>query len=353
MRFLVTGAAGFIGFHLCRQLAAQSHEIVGIDSINDYYEPALKYARLSELGISRNAADSCMFCPSVTRARLSFQRLCLEDAATVAGLFAARRFDCVIHVAAQAGVRYSIENPRAYLESNVDAFLNVLEGCRAASVGHLVFASSSSVYGLSGRIPFSEHDAANHPVSLYAATKRSNELMAHAYSHVHGIPCTGLRLFTVYGPWGRPDMAYFKFARAIMEGTPIELFNSGEMKRDFTYIDDVLEAVLHVVNHRPSADPNWKPEQPDPATSSAPFRIYNVGSGRAEPLGNLVAALEKHIGKKAIQRPAPMQPGDVYMTEADVSDLARDFGWRPSTSLDEGIAGFVRWFISYRGTGAP
>ncbi len=322
-------------------------EVVGIDSINDYYDPDLKRARLAELGIGGRAADSGRPVQSATAPSLSFCRLSLEDAGGIGGLFAEKKFDRVCHLAAQAGVRYSLQNPRAYIEANVVGFLNVLEGCRTTSVGHLVFASSSSVYGLSQRTPFSEHAGADHPVSLYAATKRADEMMAHAYSHLYGIPCTGLRFFTVYGPWGRPDMAYYKFARAILEGKPIDLFNSGEMTRDFTYIDDVVEALVRVMDRPAARDLQWDPARPDPASSSAPYRIYNVGNSRAEHLASLVTALERALGKKAERRLVAMQPGDVQVTEADVSDLERDFGWKPSTALSDGIARFVEWFMSY------
>jgi UDP-glucuronate 4-epimerase len=264
-------------------------------------------------------------------------------------LFTEKRFARVCHLAAQAGVRYSLENPRAYIEANIVGFLNVLEGCRATSVGHLVFASSSSVYGLSQRPPFSEHAGTDHPVSLYAATKKADEMMAHVYSRLHGIPCTGVRFFTVYGPWGRPDMAYYRFARAIVEGKPIELFNSGEMTRDFTYVDDVVEGVVRVMDRPAAPEPGWDPARPDPASSQAPYRIYNIGSGRAEPLANLVSALERGLGRNAACRPLPMQPGDLRATEADVSDLQRDFGWKPPTTLEDGIGRFVEWFKSFHG----
>ena len=259
-------------------------------------------------------------------------------------LFRAGRFDRVCHMAAQAGVRYSIENPAAYVESNVVGFLNILEGCRATRVGHLVFASSSSIYGLSKQTPFSTHSSADHPMSLYAATKKADEAMAHAYSHLYRLPVTGLRFFTVYGPWGRPDMAYFKFARAISEGLPIDLFNKGDMLRDFTYIDDVIEGVARVLERPASPDAGWDARRPNPASSSAPYRIYNIGNSRPEPLSALVDALEKALAKRARKNLLPMQPGDVYATEADVSDLARDFGWAPSTPLNKGI-GRVRRLV--------
>ncbi|MGA2378119.1 MAG: NAD-dependent epimerase [Spirochaetia bacterium] len=349
MKVLVTGAAGFIGFHLCRALAGRGDEVVGIDSINDYYDPDLKRARLAELGIGGRAADSGRPVQSATLPRMRFCRLLLEDKDGMDRLFSEQKFGRVCHLAAQAGVRYSVENPRAYVEANIVGFLNVLQGCRTTGVGHLVFASSSSVYGLSQRPPFSEHAGTDHPVSLYAASKKADEMMAHAYSHLYGIPCTGLRFFTVYGPWGRPDMAYYKFARALTGGMPIELFNSGEMTRDFTYVDDVVEGVVRVMDRPSAPDPSWDPARPDPASSSAPFRIYNIGNNRAEPLVNLVSALERELGRKAVLRLAPMQPGDVRATEADVSDLRRDFGWKPSTTLEEGIARFVKWFKRYHG----
>ena len=347
MKILVTGAAGFIGFHFCRSIAEGGDEIVGMDSMSGYYDPALKYARLHELGIDRKAAGSGEITKSGKLPAFSFLRLSLENTAGMEKIFSEHRFDRVVHLAAQAGVRYSIENPRVYIEANIVGFLNVLEGCRRCRAGHLVFASSSSVYGLSRRIPFSEHDPVAHPVSVYAATKIADESMAHAYSQLHGIPSTGLRFFTVYGPWGRPDMAYYKFARSITEGTPIELYNSGDMKRDFTYIDDVVEAIAHVFNRPATPDPAWKADRPDPAASSAPFRIYNIGNSRSEPVEKLVSLLEKFLGRKAKRHSAPMQPGDVYVTEADVSDLQRDFGWKPSTPLDQGIARFVEWFQKY------
>ena len=347
MTTLVTGAAGFLGYHLCRLLAGQGHEVVGVDSINSYYSPALKLDRLAELGIPPDGAQSGSPCRSSTIPGLRFQKLALEDRAGIETLFARDRFDRVCHLAAQAGVRYSLENPRAYIESNIVGFLNVLEGCRATRVGHLVFASSSSVYGLSRQMPFSEHAHTDHPVSLYAASKKADEMMAHAYAHLYGLPATGLRFFTVYGPWGRPDMAYYKFARAIVDGRPIDLFNSGEMKRDFTYVDDVTRGIALVCERPATADPSWDAASPDPAGSSAPFRIYNLGACRAEPVGRLVSALERGLGRTAKRRLLPMQPGDVAETEADLSLLERDFGWKPTTTLDDGVAKFVQWFKDY------
>jgi UDP-glucuronate 4-epimerase len=340
---LVTGAAGFVGFHLCLRLAERGVAVLGIDSINDYYDPGLKYARLAELGITKAAADSCAASVSTRFPSFLFQRLILENTQGIAGLFSRHSFGTVVHLAAQAGVRYSLENPRAYIDSNIVGFLNILEGCRTGQASHLVFASSSSVYGSSRQIPFREDVPADRPVSLYAATKRSNELMAHVYSHLYGIPSTGLRFFTVYGPWGRPDMAYFKFARCIVQGKPIDLYNGGDLKRDFTYIDDVVNALERVMDRAPSA--GFK-------GSSAPFRIYNLGNNRAEALDSLVTALEKCIGKKANRRMLPMQPGDVYVTEADISNMERDFGWRPSTPLAKGIARFVEWFKEFERSSA-
>jgi UDP-glucuronate 4-epimerase len=347
VKTLVTGAAGFLGFHLCRLLAGRGEQVVGIDSINDYYDPDLKRARLGELGIGAWAADSGRIVQSATFPGVRFQKLSLEDRTGMEAFFEREGLTRVCHLAAQAGVRYSIENPRAYVEANIAGFLNVLEACRTSRIGHLVFASSSSVYGLSRQMPFSEHGHADHPVSLYAASKKANEMMAHAYAHLYRLPVTGLRFFTVYGPWGRPDMAYYKFAHAIIDGTPIDLFNSGEMKRDFTYVDDVVEGIARALDRPATPDESWDPEDPDPSSSSAPFRIYNIGSNRAEPLSALVAALEGGLGRKAKCRSLPMQPGDVAATEADVALLERDLQWKPSTTLDDGIARFVEWFKMY------
>jgi UDP-glucuronate 4-epimerase len=347
MRTLVTGAAGFIGFHVCRRLCGGGDHVVAIDNINDYYDPALKYARLAELGFDRAAADSCRDAGSTALPNLIFRRLALQDREGMEDLFRGHRFDRVCHLAAQAGVRYSLENPHAYVESNVVGFLNVLEGCRARDVGHLVFASSSSVYGLSKSTPFSTHDPCAHPVSLYAATKKADEVMAHSYSHLYRIPVTGLRFFTVYGPWGRPDMACYLFARAIVEGRPVQLYNNGDMERDFTYVDDVVEGVTRVLDRPATPDPSWDPAAPDPSASSAPYRIYNIGNSRPEPITALVECLEARLGKKAVRVLVPMQPGDVHSTAADISALARDFGWSPGTTLERGVAQFVSWFETY------
>ena len=348
MTHLVTGMAGFIGFHLARRLAERGDEVVGIDSINDYYDPRLKLARLAELGIGSEAEAWGTEIPSSRYPGLSFLRLGLEDRSGMEKLFALRRFDAVCNLAAQAGVRYSIENPRAYVDSNVVGFLNVLECCRAAETPHLVFASSSSVYGLDGTRPFSVHEGTNHPASIYAATKKADELMAHAYSHLYALPATGLRFFTVYGPWGRPDMAYYKFAEAIRSGKAIDVYNGGDMYRDFTYIDDIVEGLVRVMDKPPKADAGWDSLRPDPASSSAPYRVYNIGNNSPVRLGDFIGALEAAMGAKAEKRYLPMQPGDLYATEADVSELERDFGWKPSTRVEEGLAFFASWFDNYR-----
>jgi UDP-glucuronate 4-epimerase len=329
---LVTGAAGFIGFHVARQLVAGGRDVVGLDSLNSYYDPALKEARLNIL-----RKDS----------RFSFVNLDLTDRAAIKSLFAQYRFAFVIHLAAQAGVRYSLEHPHAYVDANLEGFINVLEGCRHTNCKHLLFASSSSVYGANTKLPFSVQDNVDHPVSLYAASKKANELMAHAYSHLYRIPATGLRFFTVYGPWGRPDMAMFLFAKAIVDGTPIKLFNHGNMRRDFTYIDDVSEAVVRLMDRPPQGNPNWSGEKPDPATSAAPWKIYNIGNNNPEELMHVVALLEKEFGRTAVKEMLPMQPGDVLATYADVEDLAREVGFRPATGIEEGVARFAKWYRDY------
>lgn len=329
---LVTGAAGFIGFHVAQRLLQAGRRVVGVDNINDYYDPALKEARLDVL---RNDAG------------FRFVRLDLADAAATTALFGEERFPAVIHLAAQAGVRYSLQNPQAYIASNLQGFANVLEACRHSGCGHLLYASSSSVYGANTKLPFSAHDNVDHPVSLYAATKKSNELMAHAYSHLFRLPATGLRFFTVYGPWGRPDMAMYIFAKAILEGKPIRLFNHGQMQRDFTYVDDVVESIVRLVDRPPQPNAAWSSDAPDPATSSAPWKVYNIGNNRPEQLLHVVEVLERTLGRSAIKELLPIEPGDVPATFADVDDLMRDVGFRPSTSIEDGIARFVRWFRDY------
>jgi UDP-glucuronate 4-epimerase len=329
---LVTGAAGFIGFHVVQRLLSAGREVVGLDIVNDYYDPKLKEARLSIL--KRHSS-------------FTFVKLDLVDRRSTKSLFEQHRFPVVIHLAAQAGVRYSLNHPHAYVDANLEGFINVLEGCRHNGCKHFLFASSSSVYGANTKLPFSVHDNVDHPVSLYAASKKANELMAHAYSHLYRIPGTGLRFFTVYGPWGRPDMAMFIFARAILGGTPIKLFNHGNMRRDFTFVEDVSEAVVRLIDRPPQGDPNWSGQKPDPATSAAPWRIYNIGNNNPVDLKHVVSLLEKEFGRTAAKEMLPMQPGDVPATYADIEDLARDIGFRPATSIEHGIGKFVKWYREY------
>jgi UDP-glucuronate 4-epimerase len=331
---LVTGAAGFIGFHVARRLLQNGRKVVGLDNINDYYDPKLKEARLAELG---------------KLAGFTFVKLDLADREAMAALFAKHGFPQVVHLAAQAGVRHSLLQPHDYVDSNLIGFMNVLEGCRQNSCKHLLYASSSSVYGANTKLPFSVHDNVDHPISLYAATKKANELMAHTYSHLYRLPATGLRFFTVYGPWGRPDMAMWIFASAILDGKPLRLFNNGNMRRDFTYVDDVVETVVRLVDRVPSPNPAWSGDAPDPATSLAPWRVYNIGNDQAVEVARVVELLEQEFGRKAIREMAPMQPGDVAETRADVDELMREVGFRPSTSIEEGIKRFAGWFRSYRG----
>lgn len=347
MKILLTGAAGFIGSAVCRRLIDRGDTVVGLDNINDYYDPDLKYGRLAALGIARDDVDWYRFAVSSSDPRFSFIRMNLEDAQAMRMLFANGAFDAVINLAAQAGVRYSITNPQAYIESNVDGFINILEGCRHNAVRHLVYASSSSVYGLNGKVPFSEHDGIAHPVSLYAATKKSNELMAHAYSRLYGIPTTGLRFFTVYGPWGRPDMSPFLFIDAILHDRPIKVFNNGDMLRDFTYIDDIVEGVVRITDVIPQGNPDWDETHPDPATSPAPYRIYNIGNQHPTRLMDYIACIEKATGRTARKDFLPMQPGDVYQTYADSSALAEATGFRPATPLQQGIDRTVQWFKQF------
>jgi UDP-glucuronate 4-epimerase len=331
---LITGAAGFIGFALARHLLVAGRAVVGVDSINNYYDPALKKARLAVL----NEFD-----------KFSFHKVDLAERDAVERIFSEGEFGPVVHLAAQAGVRYSLKNPQAYLDANLAGFLNVLEGCRHRKTGHLVFASSSSVYGGNAHLPFSVHDNVDHPISLYAATKKANELMAHAYSHLYGLPATGLRFFTVYGPWGRPDMAMYIFAKAISEGQPIRLFNRGKMRRDFTYIDDVVEAVGRVIAKIPEKTALRPGGNLDPSTSSAPWRIYNIGNNRPVEVPRVVTLLEQELGRKAKIELVPMQPGDVPETCADIDDLMRDVGFRPVTAIEDGVRKFVAWYRQYHG----
>lgn len=331
-KVLVTGAAGFIGFHLCQRLLADGHQLIGLDNLNDYYDVNLKFARLALLE---------------SEERFDFRRLDLADRAGMTSLFAEEMFDVVVNLGAQAGVRYSLINPHAYTDSNVTGFLNILEGCRATKIGHLVYASSSSVYGANTAMPFSVHQSVDHPVSLYAATKKANELMAHTYSTLFAIPTTGLRFFTVYGPWGRPDMALFLFTRAILEGKPLDVFNNGLMQRDFTYIDDIVEGIVRVMAKPASPDPAWDSSSPDPATSSAPYRIYNIGNNSPVQLGRFIEVLEDCLGKKAQKNLLPMQPGDLLSTAADIADLSSAVGFSPDTPIETGIARFVAWYREY------
>jgi len=331
-KILVTGAAGFIGYHTSERLLARGDEVVGLDNVNDYYDPTLKEARIARLS-----------------AKPGFRlfRMDLADRDGVARLFREERFDRVINLAAQAGVRYSITNPHAYIESNLVGFINILEGCRHTSVQHLTYASSSSVYGANTAMPFSVHQNIDHPVSLYAATKKANELMAHTYSHLYGLPTTGLRFFTVYGPWGRPDMAMFLFTKAILEGQPIDVFNHGKMQRDFTYIDDIVEGVIRTSDHTAEPNPAWNSDAPDPATSKAPYRIYNIGNNNPVELMYLIETIEKSLGRVAEKRMLPLQPGDVPATYANVDALVRDVGFAPQTPIETGVANFVAWYREY------
>jgi UDP-glucuronate 4-epimerase len=333
-KILVTGAAGFIGYHTAARLLERGDTVVGLDSMSDYYDVSLKEARLIRLS---------------PNPQFRFEQIDLADRPRMEALFARERFDRVVHLAAQAGVRYSLTNPHAYIDANIVGFMNILEGCRHNPVQHLVYASSSSVYGANTQMPFAVHDNVDHPVSLYAATKKANELMAHCYSHLYNIPTTGLRFFTVYGPWGRPDMALFLFTKAILEGREIDVFNHGRMQRDFTYIDDIVEGVIRVTDTTATANPDWSGDLPDPATSRAPYRLYNIGNNSPVQLKRMIEVLEETLGRTAKKRMLDMQPGDVAATYADVDDLERDVGFRPATSIEEGVRRFVDWYLSYYG----
>lgn len=329
---LVTGAAGFIGFHLCQRLLNRGDQVIGIDNLNDYYDVILKQDRLTQL----------QQLPG-----FSFQKLDLANQEGMTQLFATQHFDGVVNLAAQVGVRYSVKNPQAYVQSNLVGFVNVLEGCRYSGVEHLVFASSSSVYGANTKIPFSVHNTVDHPVSIYGATKKANELMAHTYSHLYRLPITGLRFFTVYGTWGRPDMAPFLFTKAILEGEPINVFNHGKMRRDFTYVDDIVEGVVRVLDKVPEANPNWSGDAPDPSSSNAPYKLYNIGNNQPIELMHFIEVLENCLGKKAEKNMLPLQPGDVLATYADVDDLVQDVGFKPNTSIETGVEIFVAWYREY------
>ncbi|MCR4434815.1 MAG: NAD-dependent epimerase [Eubacteriales bacterium] len=329
---LLTGSAGFIGFHLSNRLLKEGYSVIGVDNLNNYYDVELKKSRLNLLAENKN---------------FSFIKASLEDYNSIQKIFNRKKISVVINLAAQAGVRYSLENPRAYIDSNIAGFLNILEACRHCRIEHLIFASSSSVYGANTHMPFSVHHNVDHPVSLYAATKKSNELMAHVYSHLYNIPATGLRFFTVYGPWGRPDMAYFSFTRAILEGKPIKVFNYGKMKRDFTYIDDIVEGIVRLIPRPPLPNPSWDRDAPDPASSFAPYKIYNIGNNRPVELSDFISVLEEHLGKKAVKEYLPMQSGDVAETFADIDDLMADVGFKPSTPIEEGLKRFIGWYKNY------
>ncbi|MCC6598417.1 MAG: NAD-dependent epimerase [Alphaproteobacteria bacterium] len=332
-KVLLTGAAGFIGFHYTQRLCAAGYDVLGIDNLNDYYDVSLKDARLKQLEPLAN---------------FSFQKCDLADRAAMEGVFTAWQPEIVVNLAAQAGVRYSLQNPQAYLDSNLQGFLNILEGCRHNGVKHLLYASSSSVYGANTKVPFAVSDNVDHPVSLYAATKKANELMAHTYAHLYRLPCTGLRFFTVYGPWGRPDMAYFSFTKALFEGRAIDVFNNGEMMRDFTYIDDITEAMMRLIDAPPPApDPNWSGQNPDPSRSNAPWRLYNIGNNSPEKLMDFITILEEETGRKAQKNFLPMQKGDVPATFADTSDLARAVNFKPATDLRAGLKKFIAWYKEY------
>ena len=348
-KVLVTGSAGFIGFHLTKKLVEEGYEVTGLDCINNYYDINLKYGRLAQLGIDHQAIGYNKVIRSATYNNLSFYKIKLEDKEAVYKLFEAQPFHTVINLAAQAGVRYSLENPHSYIESNITGFLNILEACRHQKVNHLIYASSSSVYGLNENMPFSVHNPVNHPISLYAASKKSNEMMAHSYSSLFNLPTTGLRFFTVYGPWGRPDMALFLFTKAILADQPIDIFNNGNMLRDFTYVDDIVNGIARMVGKSAEPNPDWSGADPDPASSKAPFKIYNIGNNAPVKLMDFIEALEEVLGKKAKKNMMPMQLGDVPATFADVSGLVEDFGYKPDTDYHEGIRRFVEWFRRFYG----
>jgi len=346
-KILVTGAAGFIGHHLCLRLLQENYQVVGLDNINDYYDVRVKYGRLKRLGVAEKEIQWNTAAASSTQADFSFIRANLEDKPVISKIFAENKFDKVCNLAAQAGVRYSLTNPEAYIQSNIVGFLNILEACRHNKVQALSYASSSSVYGLNQKQPFSTRDNVDHPISLYAASKKSNELMAHTYSHLYNLPTTGLRFFTVYGPWGRPDMALFLFTKAILENKPIQVFNHGDMQRDFTYIDDIVEGIYRVIENPASKNEDWNPQTPDPSCSVAPYKVYNIGNSSPVQLMDFISALEKKLGKEAIKEFMPMQAGDVPATWADTQDLQNDLDYKPATDIQTGINRFVDWYRQF------
>ena len=347
MKILVTGSAGFIGYHLVNQLITNGYDVVGLDSINDYYQIDLKYDRLRASGIMKDNIHYNQLVKSTFNSSYHFIQIKLEDKNNLEQLFSTQDFDIVVNLAAQAGVRYSITNPSAYIDSNIVGFANLLECCRHHHISHFVYASSSSVYGLNETIPFTTNQTVDHPISLYAATKKSNELMAHVYSHLYGLPTTGLRFFTVYGPWGRPDMAMFLFTKAIIEGQPIQVFNNGEMERDFTYVDDIVNGVIAVLKSPASGNNQWSGLEPDPSSSKAPYQLYNIGNSAPVKLTAFIKAIENKLEMKAKKILMPMQPGDVLKTYADVSAMKLNFGYNPSTSIQEGVNNFIDWYIEY------
>jgi len=347
MRVLVTGTAGFIGYHVAKYLLERGDDVTGVDSINDYYDLRIKYGRLNEMGIAKDKIEYGVPCISSKFSSYNFIKLNIEDKDAIDRVFKENEFDGVINLAAQAGVRYSLGNPHAYIDSNIVGFVNILEECRQNKIGHLVYASSSSVYGINKKMPFSTSDNVDHPISLYAASKKSNELMAHTYSHLFNIPTTGLRFFTVYGPWGRPDMALFIFTKAMLKGESIPVFNNGNMRRDFTYIDDIVEGIIRVLDRPPQGNPQWSGLNPDPASSSAPYKIYNIGRGKPIELMGFITTLEKELDCKAAIDFKPMQPGDVSATSADCTDLEKDTGYKPATTVDYGIGQFASWYKSF------
>lgn len=360
MKVLVTGTAGFIGYHLARRLVELGHEVVGLDNINSYYDIRLKYGRLQDAGIpvipESGDEPTILYNQAVTSKNTPlyrFIRLNLEDRENIDALFKSERFEAVCHLAAQAGVRYSTLNPHAYIDSNITGFVNILEGCRHHPVHHLVYASTSSVYGLNENMPFSTHKSVDHPLSLYAATKKSCELMAHSYSWLYQVPTTGLRFFTVYGPWGRPDMALFKFTKNILKNSPIDIYNHGKMQRDFTYVDDIVEGVVRIMLNTPKPNPSWNPNSPDPSFSKCAYKIYNIGNSKPVQLMDFIEALEDALGKKAIKNMLPLQPADVISTWADTEDLEQDIGYKPSTPVKEGIKRFISWYLNFYHNSTP